>query len=37
MTAVPVNEALLGQLLHGRGIDVVLATSKHDVQHLLGG
>lgn len=37
MTETPYNQALLDDLLDRNGIDVVLATSKHNIQHLLGG
>lgn len=37
MTETPYNQALLDDLLDRNGIDVVLATTKHNIQHLLGG
>src|SRR5262249_52224676 len=35
--AVPFDAARLDRLMDEAGIDVVLATSKHNVQYLLGG
>ena len=35
--AVPFDHRLLDNLLEEAGIDVLVATSKHNVQHLLGG
>ena len=37
MTATTYNQSLLDDLLQRNGIDVVLATTKHNIQHLLGG
>ncbi len=37
MTETPYNQALLDDLLERNGIDVALATTKHNIQHLLGG
>ncbi len=36
-SAVPFDAALLDRLMEEAGIDVLLATSKHNVQYLLGG
>ena len=36
-TAVPFDAARLDRLMEEAGIDVLLATSKHNVQYLLGG
>src|SRR4051794_32448903 len=35
--AVPFDSGLLDRLMDAAGIDVLLATSKHNVQYLLGG
>ncbi|MGH6788548.1 MAG: M24 family metallopeptidase, partial [Pseudolabrys sp.] len=35
--AVPFDRARLDRLMDEAGIDVVVATSKHNVQYLLGG
>ena len=35
--AIPFDHARLDRLMDAAGIDVVLATSKHNVQYLLGG
>jgi Xaa-Pro aminopeptidase len=35
--AIPFDHARLDRLMDEAGIDVVLATSKHNVQYLLGG
>jgi Xaa-Pro aminopeptidase len=37
MTMPPFDTALLDRLMEDAGIDVLLATSKHNVQYLLGG
>jgi Xaa-Pro aminopeptidase len=37
MTTPPFDAALLDRLMEDAGIDVLLATSKHNVQYLLGG
>jgi Xaa-Pro aminopeptidase len=37
MTTLPFDAALLDRLLDEAGIDVLLATSKHNTQYLLGG
>jgi len=37
VTETPYHQALLDDLLDRNGIDVVLATTKHNIQHLLGG
>lgn len=37
MSKVPFNEAKLNQVLEEAGIDVVLATSRHNVRYLTGG
>ncbi len=37
MTTPPFDAALLDRLMEEAGIDVLLATSKHNVQYLLGG
>ena len=37
MTTLPFDSALLDRLMEDAGIDVLLATSKHNVQYLLGG
>ena len=37
MTTLPFDSALLDRLMDDAGIDVLLATSKHNVQYLLGG
>ena len=37
MTALPFDSARLDRLMDEAGIDVLLATSKHNVQYLLGG
>ncbi|MBV8702515.1 MAG: aminopeptidase P family protein [Acetobacteraceae bacterium] len=36
MTAIPFDTALLDRLMEAAGIDVLLASSKHNVQYLLG-
>jgi Xaa-Pro aminopeptidase len=36
MTAIPFDTALLDRLMEAAGVDVLLATSKHNVQYLLG-
>lgn len=36
MTAIPFDTALLDRLMDAAGIDVLLASSKHNVQYLLG-
>src|SRR5437660_8886935 len=36
-SAIPFDAARLDQLMDAAGIDVILATSKHNVQYLLGG
>ena len=36
-TGVPFDQAKLDRLMDAAGIDVLLATSKHNVQYLLGG
>src|SRR5215213_7045082 len=35
--AIPFNAGRLDRLMEEAGIDVILATSKHNVQYLLGG
>lgn len=35
--AIPFDDACLNRLMEAAGIDVLLATSKHNVQYLLGG
>ncbi|MEJ2375782.1 MAG: aminopeptidase P family N-terminal domain-containing protein, partial [Pseudolabrys sp.] len=35
--AIPFDHARLDRLMDEAGIDVLLATSKHNVQYLLGG
>ena len=35
--SIPFDAALLDRLMDEAGIDVLLATSKHNVQYLLGG
>ena len=37
MTAIPFDQARLDRLMDEAGIDVIVATSKHNVQYLLGG
>jgi Xaa-Pro aminopeptidase len=37
MTAMPFNQSRLDRLMDEAGIDVIVATSKHNVQYLLGG
>ena len=37
MTTPPFDTALLDRLMEETGIDLLLATSKHNVQYLLGG
>jgi len=37
MTAPPFDTALLDRLMEEAGIDLLLATSKHNIQYLLGG
>ena len=37
MTTPPFDATLLDRLMEDAGIDVLLATSKHNVQYLLGG
>jgi Xaa-Pro aminopeptidase len=37
MTATPFDQARLDRLMDEAGIDVIVATSKHNVQYLLGG
>jgi len=34
---LPFDAARLDQLLDDKGIDILLVTSKHDIQYLLGG
>ena len=36
-TALPIDAGRLDELMEAAGIDVLLATSKHNVRYLLGG